>query len=82
MSLFTPHLLVDGKSGLQSPTRPVVVMRLAEFSQDDRAVFIGPDLMTSQEIDELVNRLIDDAESFRRLAKYELDLANTRANRG
>ena len=41
--------------------------------QENGKVLIEPHLMTSIEIDELIDRVIADAETFRRLAKYELD---------
>jgi hypothetical protein len=81
MSIFLPHLVVDGKGNLPILTSPIVAMQLAEFFQDGRRVLLGPHLMTPSEIDEQVDRVISDAEAFRRLAKHELDLAQTRARR-
>ena len=58
---------------------PIVQMQLAEHSDGDGRVIVGPHLMTDGDIDELVDRLITDAETFRRTAKYALDLARSRS---
>lgn len=58
---------------------PVVHMQLAEQSDVDGRVVVGPHLMTERDIDELVDRLKTDAETFRRSAKYALDLARSRS---
>ena len=82
MSIFTPVLLADGKEELPIRSRPIVVMQLAEFFKEEGSVLIGPHLMTPQEIDEFVELIVADAEAFRRLAKHELEVAQTRASRG
>jgi hypothetical protein len=61
------------------PIRPIVLMQLAELTREQDCIFIGSHLMTNFEIDELVNRVVADAESFRKMAKHELDLAQSRA---
>ena len=81
MSMFLPFMLADGKDDLPIRTAPIVAMRLAEFISEDNKILLGPHLMTSREIDEQVDRVIADAEIFRRRAKYELDLAQTRARK-
>lgn len=60
------------------PSNPIVVLRLVEYVPENGSVFIGPHLMSKIEIDELSDRLIKDVESFRRLAKDELELAASR----
>ena len=81
MPIFLPVALADGSASTPIHTDPIVVMQLAEYFAEEGGVFIGGHLMTDREIDELVTRVIADAESFRRLAKHELDLAKTRSRK-
>ena len=81
MSLFTPLLLATGADDMPIRTRPILVMQISGYCQEGGRVLIGPHLMTPREVDELVDLVVSDAEEFRRVAKHELDIANTRANR-
>lgn len=78
MQLFIPYMLADGNEDDPLPTAPIVVMQLAMYFPENGRVLIGPHLMSADEIDEQVDRVIADAEAFRRLAKHELDIAQSR----
>ena len=79
MSLFLPLMLASGAWSDPMPTSPILVMQVAEYVREDGNVLLGPHLMTPREIDEMVDRVIADAEEFRRMAKHELDLATSRS---
>jgi hypothetical protein len=79
MSLFLPFVVESNPIEAVLPSNPFIVMRVSEYFPEDGKVLLGPHLMTPREIDEQVDRVIADAEAFRRLAKHELDLAMTRA---
>ena len=81
MSFFVPYVFSNGRSDTPIPTNPILLLKLADFVSDDGSIFIGPHLMSDTEIDEFVNSLIQNAESFRRLAKHELELAKSRPPR-
>jgi hypothetical protein len=76
-------MLASGENDGPLPVRPIVVMQVAEFvtEAEHPHPIISPHLMTSREIDEQVDRVIADAETFRRLAKHELDIAQSRDRR-
>ena len=79
MPIFAPQVIESETATTGIQTRPIVLMQLVELIRERECTFIGSHLMTNLEIDELVNRVIDDAENFRRMAKHELDLAQSRA---
>jgi hypothetical protein len=79
--LFMPFTLVGESNDTPLPTNPIVLMQLAEYVPEQNQVFIGAHLMTDRDVDDLVDHVVREAESFRRLAKHELDLARTRASR-
>ena len=81
MPLFVSETLASGSRDDAIPSGPIVVMRLAEFTPENDGVYIGSHLMTDGEIDELVDRVVEDAQSFRRLAKHDLQIAQSRASK-
>ena len=79
MSMFVPLVLSGGESDLPISTNPIIKAELAEFVREGNKVLLGPHLMTSQEIDDFVEYVRSEAEAFRRMAKHELEIANTRS---
>lgn len=76
MTRFVRPLVVRSLKG-EYPLSPSVSLEVVAFDRDgDGPVTIGPNLMSVREVDELVDALVVELESFRKDAKRALSTSH------